>query len=50
MISDEAVLGRCPDCGEQIPDGWLLIEYKKGDGTESMWAECPAYEQVVAPE
>jgi len=50
MNSDETVLGWCPDCGERIPDTWLLVEYEKADGTEGVWAECPACEDVVAPE
>jgi len=50
MPSDETVLGRCPDCGEPIPTAWRLIDYQKDDGTEGVWAECPACEDVVAPE
>lgn len=50
MHDDTQRLGRCPDCGEQIPEAWLLVEYKKNDGTEGVWAECPVCDDVIAPE
>ena len=50
MPSDETVLGRCPDCGEDIPEAWLLVEYTKDDGETGIWADCPACSKVVAPE
>jgi hypothetical protein len=50
MNADESSLGHCPDCGERISKAWLLVEYEKNDGTEGVWAECPACEDVVAPE
>jgi DNA-directed RNA polymerase subunit RPC12/RpoP len=50
MSADESSLGRCPDCGERIPTAWRLIDYEKDDGTEGVWAECPACSEVVAPE
>lgn len=50
MPDDTQTLGRCPDCGEYIPEAWLLVKYQKDDGTKSVWAECPACEDVVAPE
>jgi len=50
MTPHESSLGRCPDRGEPIPSAWLLVEYEKADGTEGVWAECPACEDVVAPE
>jgi hypothetical protein len=50
MNIDESSLGRCPNCGESISPGWLLVEYEKTDGTEGLWAECPSCEDVVAPE
>ncbi|WP_246988410.1 phage terminase large subunit family protein [Halorientalis marina] len=50
MNTDESALGRCPDCGESIPEAWLLVEYEKDDGTDGVWAECPVCEDVVAPE
>lgn len=50
MPDDTQILGRCPDCGDEIPEAWLLVEYTKDDGTEGIWAECPTCEDVVAPE
>jgi len=50
MNADESSLGRCPECGEDISEAWVLVEYKKDDGTEGVWAECPACEDVVSPE
>jgi hypothetical protein len=50
MNADKSFLGRCPECGEEISEAWILVEYEKDDGTESVWAECPACEDVVAPE
>jgi hypothetical protein len=50
MSTDESSLGRCPDCGEAIPETWLLVEYEKDDGTQGIWAECPECDDVVAPE
>ena len=50
MNADESSLGRCPECGEGISEAWILVEYEKEDGTESVWAECPSCEDVIAPE
>jgi len=50
MPPDDASLGQCPDCGESISAAWLLVEYRKDDGTEGVWAECPSCKDVVAPE
>jgi endogenous inhibitor of DNA gyrase (YacG/DUF329 family) len=50
MNSDASELGRCPDCGEPVPEAWLLIEYETVDGEKGIYAECPACEDVVAPE
>jgi len=50
MNADESSLGRCPECGEAISEAWILLEYEKKDGTEGVWAECLACEDVVAPE
>jgi predicted RNA-binding Zn-ribbon protein involved in translation (DUF1610 family) len=49
MNTDESSLGRCPDCGERIPEPWLLIEYETDTGTD-IWAECPGCGTVVGPE
>jgi hypothetical protein len=50
MNADEPPVGRCPNCGEDISEAWVLVEYEKDDGTEGVWTECPACEDVVAPE
>lgn len=49
MPDDTQLLGRCPDCGESIPTGWLLVEYEKDNGETGIWAECPECSDVVAP-
>ena len=50
-MSDTAQdIGRCPNCGKRITDPWILVEYEKDDGTEGIWAECPACAAVIAPE
>lgn len=50
MTTDERLLGHCPDCGKDISETWLLVEYEKDNGSEGVWAECPNCEDVVAPE
>jgi hypothetical protein len=50
MPTDDSSLGQCPECGDRIAAAWLLVEYSKDDGTDGIWAECPACEAVVAPE
>lgn len=50
MTDDTQILGRCPNCGEQISLTWLLVEYEKADGTEGRWAECPGCDDVVDPQ
>ena len=50
MDVDESPVGRCPNCGEDILEAWILVEYEKDDGTEGVWTECPACGDVVAPE
>jgi hypothetical protein len=49
-MTENALLGRCPDCGGEVPAGCRLIEYETGDGESAVWAECPGCEAVVAPE
>jgi hypothetical protein len=41
-------VGSCPECGGDIADSSVLIEYE-ASGTESMFAECPACSEVVHP-
>jgi hypothetical protein len=50
MPDNTQSLGDCPDCDETITTAWVLVEYEKEDGTEGVWAECPACKDVVAPE
>lgn len=50
MTSDPTILGRCPNCGEEIPQAWMLIEYETVDGTTDYWAECLGCGTVVSPE
>ncbi|WP_457769212.1 DUF7837 family putative zinc-binding protein [Halobacterium salinarum] len=50
MTTNTPVLGRCPDCGDQITQAWLLVEYETSGGENGLWAECPSCEDVVAPE
>jgi len=50
MSEDEGLLGRCPECGEEISSVWVLVEYEKSDGSDGIWAECPGCETVVEPE
>ncbi|TKX37086.1 hypothetical protein EXE51_08435 [Halorubrum sp. CGM5_25_10-8B] len=50
MNADESSIGRCPECGEEISEAWILVKYEKNDGTEGVWTECPACTDVVAPE
>ncbi|MCU4716602.1 MULTISPECIES: phage terminase large subunit family protein [Halapricum] len=50
MTPDESYLGRCPECGEDISEAWLLVKYTKDNGETGIWAECPNCEDVVAPE
>ncbi len=50
MTRDQPSLGRCPNCSEEIPRAWMLIEYETADGTTDNWAECLACDTVVSPE
>lgn len=50
MTDDTQILGHCPSCDERISKVWLLLEYEKEDDSKGVWAECPACEEVVAPE
>lgn len=50
MNTDESSLGRCPECSEEIPEAWFLVEYTKESGKTGIWAECPGCEEVVEPE
>lgn len=41
-------VGRCPECGADIPNHRVLIEYETEDG-EDMFAECMDCGEVVHP-
>ena len=47
--AERSILGSCPTCGEAIPSGYLLIEYRTSDGWPQMYAECPSCRDVVHP-
>jgi hypothetical protein len=49
MSNPNAVLGECPQCGQEIPQAYLLIEYEMEDGEAGIWAECPECADVVDP-
>lgn len=49
MSTHTTTLGRCPRCGEDIPQVALLIEYERGDGPAA-FAECSTCRDVVHPE
>jgi DNA-directed RNA polymerase subunit RPC12/RpoP len=48
MQSQREILGRCTECDERIPAGWLLISYETASGTDR-YAECPDCGQIVHP-
>jgi len=49
MSNPNTILGECPQCGQEISQTYLLIEYETDDGEEGIWAECPACVDVVDP-
>ncbi|WP_449289169.1 MULTISPECIES: DUF7837 family putative zinc-binding protein [Natrialba] len=49
MSGQYPTLGDCPRCGATIPSSRLLIEYETDAGS-GVFAECPACQEVVAPE
>jgi len=50
MTRNTSILGRCPECGEEVSTAWVLIEYERADGSTGVWAECPTCGEVVSPE
>lgn len=50
MNNSDRILGRCPNCGDDIPSAYLLIEYKTDAGETGQWAECPGCTEVVDPD
>ncbi|GAA0528876.1 hypothetical protein GCM10008992_31880 [Halorubrum aquaticum] len=49
MTTNNAVLGSCPQCGHEIREVWVLIEYQTTEGNVGVWAECPNCETIVDP-
>lgn len=49
MATNDSSLGRCPRCGAEIPEAYLLIRYETAAGEESSFAECPDCEDVITP-
>ena len=50
MSPNNSILGHCPNCSEDIPEPYLLIEYETEAGEQSVFAECPNCGEVVAPQ
>jgi len=50
MSDSNGALGACPQCGREIPQAYLLIEYEAEDGTTGRWAECPECDEVIDPD
>jgi hypothetical protein len=48
MATKPARLGVCPNCGNDIPSGYLLIEYETENG-RAQFAECPDCREIVHP-
>ena len=48
--TDQPLLGRCPDCGQELLRETLLISYRTANGWPKMFAECPACDEPVHPE
>jgi endogenous inhibitor of DNA gyrase (YacG/DUF329 family) len=49
-MTGDPPLGRCPKCGKELSSAYVLVEYKKDDGTTGIWAECPICDEVVNPQ
>lgn len=43
-------LGACPECAAAIPASRVLIEYERGEGETTAFAECPGCREVIRPE
>lgn len=48
MVSQRPPVGSCPECGADIPDHRVIIEYETEDGSD-MFAECAECGEVVHP-
>ncbi|SNR74561.1 hypothetical protein SAMN06266787_1199 [Halorubrum ezzemoulense] len=49
MTANNSVLGSCPQCGHEISEVWVMIEYETTEGEAGVWAECPNCETIVDP-
>nr|WP_308203187.1 phage terminase large subunit family protein [Halorubrum ezzemoulense] len=49
MTENDSVLGSCPQCGHEVREAWVMIEYETTEGEEGVWAECPNCETIVDP-
>lgn len=47
---DTPPLGTCPECAAAISPSRVLIEYDRGEGEVSAFAECPGCREVIRPE
>lgn len=43
-------LGACPECAAAIAPACVLIEYERGTGEVTAFAECPGCREVIHPE
>jgi hypothetical protein len=39
----------CPQCGNEIREAWVLIEYETTEGDAGIWVEYPNCEAVMDP-
>jgi len=47
MFGDASPVGRCPRCGREPSEAYLLTEYETDAGETGRWAECPACDEVI---
>jgi uncharacterized Zn finger protein len=47
MATDQ--LGTCPQCGHEIHEAWVLLEYETTEGEDGVWADCRECGTVVDP-
>ncbi|WP_157972293.1 hypothetical protein [Saliphagus sp. LR7] len=46
---DTPALGICPECAAAIAPARVLIEYERGGGEVTAFAECPGCREVIRP-
>jgi len=49
MTEPNPMLGTCPQCGSEVCEGSVMIEYETKDGDAGVWAECPDCAMIVDP-